>query len=403
MKKIIVFFLMAFALMVGSVSMQASAVGVRASDIAQAYLYVLRSAGISNNLSFKPIIFCNVIGGAEPELILVRGESSENRSLEIWSFSHGSAFRVAHVDWSSWGEKLGYLYLLNDGSLLSQFDQVMIAEKEFDGKYIAGVKGGRDLTLLIPGASFSYSEASTGFLEFSETGYNEYKDCSYNGKSISSDEYLSIQTSWKQKISRLLISMSGGTQSDEAMTYSEAITYLDGIGSFFDVKPGSYYANAVDWAVNKGITDGTAIGFFSPSANCTRAQAVTFLWRAAGSPTPASNYTPFKDVQRGSYYEKAVLWALERGITGGTSTTAFSPNSPCTRSQIVTFLYRMAGSPGVYGSTGFVDVKPGKYYEKAVVWAVQHKITEGTTASSFSPDNNCTRAQIVTFLYRDMA
>ena len=171
-------------------------------------------------------------------------------------------------------------------------------------------------------------------------------------------------------------------------------------GVFVDVPEGSYYEEAVDWAVEKGITTGTGNNYFTPDGICTRAQAVTFLWRVAGSPTPKTEAMVFEDVLDGSYYYEAVLWAVENGITVGTSATTFSPELTCSRAHIVTFLWRAANSPSVKTDNPFTDVAADAYYIDAVLWAVKHKITVGTTLSTFSPDEGCTRAQIVTFLYR---
>ena len=171
-------------------------------------------------------------------------------------------------------------------------------------------------------------------------------------------------------------------------------------GVFVDVATGSYYEDAVDWAVENGITQGTDDTHFSPDGICTRAQAVTFLWRAAGSPAPRSRTVPFTDVPAGSYYYDAVLWAVENGITEGTSDTTFSPNMTCTRAQIVAFLWRSEKSPAAGTANPFADVKSTAYYADAVLWAVKENITRGTTNTTFSPDADCTRLQIVTFLWR---
>ena len=171
-------------------------------------------------------------------------------------------------------------------------------------------------------------------------------------------------------------------------------------GVFVDVATGSYYEDAVDWAVENGITQGTDDTHFSPDGICTRAQAVTFLWRAAGSPAPRSRTVPFTDVPAGSYYYDAVLWAVENDITKGTSDTTFSPNMTCTRAQIVAFLWRSEKSPAAGTANPFADVKSTAYYADAVLWAVKENIAKGTTNTTFSPDADCTRAQIVTFLWR---
>ena len=174
-------------------------------------------------------------------------------------------------------------------------------------------------------------------------------------------------------------------------------------GVFVDVPEGSYYEEAVNWAVEKGITTGTDATHFSPDGICTRAQAVTFLWRAAGSPAAKSAVMPFTDVKAGSYYYDAVLWAVENGITKGTSDTMFSPDATCSRAQIVTFLWRSQKSPAAGTANPFTDVKASAYYADAVLWAVKEDVTKGTTNTTFSPDANCTRAQIVTFIWRALA
>lgn len=171
---------------------------------------------------------------------------------------------------------------------------------------------------------------------------------------------------------------------------------------FTDVPSGAYYEDAVIWAVKKGITSGTSATTFNPDGSCTRAQAVTFLWRAAGSPEPKSAAMPFTDVPAGSYFEKAVLWAVENGITKGTSDTTFSPDASCTRAQIVTFLWRAGGSPAVSGNSAFSDVASDAYYAAAVAWAEKNGVTGGIGGGLFGSDNTCTRAQIVTFLHRAM-
>lgn len=169
---------------------------------------------------------------------------------------------------------------------------------------------------------------------------------------------------------------------------------------FVDVPSSAYYYDAVAWAVENGITNGTSATTFGPDVSCTRAQMVTFLWRAAGSPEPVTTSNPFTDIQPGAYYYDAVLWAVEQGITSGTSATTFSPDATCTRAQMVTFLWRQEGSPVVNYAMSFTDVDANAYYAEAVRWAVSEGVTNGTSATTFSPDMDCTRAQIVTLLYR---
>ena len=173
-----------------------------------------------------------------------------------------------------------------------------------------------------------------------------------------------------------------------------------GSNPFSDVAGGAYYNEAVRWAVKNGIASGTDAKHFSPDAACTRAQAVTFLWRAAGCPAPALAENPFADVKSTDYCYDAVLWAVQTGVAKGTSASTFSPDAACTRGQIVTFLYRAAGSPSGYGNSGYTDVPETSYCAAPVAWAVALRVTSGTSAITFSPDALCTRAQIVTFLYR---
>ena len=169
---------------------------------------------------------------------------------------------------------------------------------------------------------------------------------------------------------------------------------------FTDVKEGAYYVDAVNWAVDKKVTSGKTETTFAPNDSCTRAQAVTFLWRAAGSPEPTASEMTFTDVKADAYYYKAVLWAVENKITSGMSDTLFAPDATCSRSQIVTFLYRMQNSPKSKAKNPFTDVKADAYYANAVLWAVENGVTTGASATTFDPAGDCTRGQIVTFLYR---
>jgi len=165
------------------------------------------------------------------------------------------------------------------------------------------------------------------------------------------------------------------------------------------VPNGAYFYEAVKWAVKNGITTGVGNDLFAPEQPCTRAQIVTFLWRAAGSPEPKGAASGMSDVVSGSYYEKAVAWAIENGVTTGTTTSTFSPDATCTRAQSVTFLYRALGKK-VESSANFTDVKSDAFYTDAVNWAVANNVTNGTSNTTFSPNADCTRAEIVTFLYR---
>lgn len=178
------------------------------------------------------------------------------------------------------------------------------------------------------------------------------------------------------------------------------------VSPFVDVKDtaaNAWFYEPVLWAVNNGITTGMTQTEFMPDNTCTREQAVTFLWRAAGEPEPSKTTTPFVDVVKGSYYEKAVQWAYETGITTGVDATHFDPGGQVSRGQFVTFLWRLEGKPSASGKQSFSDVVSGQYYYNAVLWATEQKITDGMGGGKFEPNTICTRAQVVTFLYRALA
>ena len=185
-----------------------------------------------------------------------------------------------------------------------------------------------------------------------------------------------------------------GTKGEEA-SGTMAITIAQTM-NFIDVKPGDFFYEPVKWAVNNKITNGTSSTTFSPYKNCNRAEIVTFLWRAAGSPEPKTA-SSFTDVPANAYYAKAVAWAVENGITNGMTETTFAPDATCTRGQSVTFLYRVLKGTAS-GSTNFTDVASDAFYADAVNWAVANNVTNGTSNTTFSPNADCTRAEIVTFL-----
>ena len=196
-------------------------------------------------------------------------------------------------------------------------------------------------------------------------------------------------------------------KSFEKKNYGGKITWVgtafdwDSQGtSFKDVPEDAYYKDAVAWAVENGITAGTSKDQFSPNADCNRAQVVVFLWRASGSPEPKATTSPFSDVNETDYFYKSVLWAVEKGITVGTSKTTFAPDSPCTRGQIVTFLWRDANSPDAsIKESPFTDIKNDEFLKRPILWAYENKVTAGTSKTTFSPSVVCTRAQTLTFLY----
>ena len=196
-----------------------------------------------------------------------------------------------------------------------------------------------------------------------------------------------------------------GYNGTAAQSYAEEngfkfVSLDNAVGNFTDVKPKDWYADAVLWAVENGITAGVDEHHFAPKQNCTREQVVTFLWAAKGSPEPQSDANPFKDVKKNSWFRKSVLWAVEQGVTGGVDETHFGVGKACDRAQVVMFLWAAAGKPEPETAENkFTDVKKKDYFYSAVLWAVENGVTGGTTPTTFSPKNICTRAQVVTFLY----
>ncbi len=206
---------------------------------------------------------------------------------------------------------------------------------------------------------------------------------------------IKLQARWESEAEGEDFVIAGGLLSGILESAASALEE-----TFVDVSRGAYYYNAVQWAAERGIAGGVDKKHFAPDESCTRAQAVTMLWRAAGCPAVWTE-NPFEDVDADDYYYEAVLWAVANGITSGADETHFSPDEPCTRGQIVTFLHRAERCYDAHDDFGFVDVKTGSYCEDAINWAVENAITNGTDVGAFSPDDTCTRGQIVTFLYRN--
>ena len=195
-------------------------------------------------------------------------------------------------------------------------------------------------------------------------------------------------------------------KEDGTINASRYVTVLAGekasAASFTDVPADSYYSESVRWALEQGVTTGATASTFAPTAECSRAQVVTFLWRAAGSPEPETTVNPFTDVNEEDFFCKAVLWAVENGITTGLSDTRFGPYALCSREQAVTFLWRANGTPAAEAAAAFLDVENDAFYADAVAWAVEEEITTGLDSTTFGVASNCNRAQVVTFLYRSM-
>ena len=227
---------------------------------------------------------------------------------------------------------------------------------------------------------------------------------SFTLKGDASDAYTTLTASCGKLSGKHAVFFNFYAVSQDEICDFGSFGFRDASFHFEDVKDLSqYYYAPVYWAVDEGVTTGTSETRFSPDAGCTRAQVVTFLWRAAGEPEPTAAANPFGDVSADQYYYKAVLWAVEKGITKGMTADTFAPDATCTRGQIVTFLWRFKDQPKAETTENpFKDVPAGEYYTDAVMWAVEKGVTKGTSADKFSPDSTCTRAQIVTFLYRAM-
>ena len=248
----------------------------------------------------------------------------------------------------------------------------------------------------------SYVDSYVGVTSHSYSDWETIKDAACTEKGEESHSCTTCGATEKRDVDALGHNFEDGT----CTRCGEAEPEVPVVNPFTDVIDGKWYFDAVLWAVDKGVTTGLTPTEFGPNEVCTRAQVVTFLWRAAGQPAPTSDNNPFTDVSDSKYYYDAVLWAVEQGITEGYgSKTTFCPNQECSRAEIVTFLYRTAGNPAVQSANNpFVDVPDGKWYCNAVLWAVSEDITKGHGSdTTFCPDLDCTRAEIVTFLYRTQA
>ncbi len=383
MKKRILALLLALCLLTVGVN----AANVTAKTVARAYRGVLDSATLRDSHSVR---FYDVCGDGAPEMLLLT-QQRNGEQLQIWTYQDGEAVRALTVDWVEVSASRHWFYLLKNGSFAWYY-----VNGGYDPPTWNGTNQGT--TYARDGASLRQTQVYA--YDYRETdGSVAPRGGTLNGQPVSASSAAQLDRAMRASFSLVLMSTDSGSVSG-AMSKSEARTYLNSItGQFFDVPNGQYYTDPVAWAVKNGITSGTSETMFSPDRACTRAQAVTFLWRAAGQPK-VSGGASFSDVPAGQYYSEAVAWAVATGVTAGTSPGRFSPDAPCTRAQIVTFLYRAAGAPAVSGGGGFYDVPTGAYYDLPVRWAVENGITDGTGSGRFSPASPCTRAQIVTFLYR---
>ena len=364
-----------------------NAADLTAKTIAQAYRGVLDSAKLRDSRSVR---FYDVCGDAAPEMILLT-QARSGEQLQIWTYQDGAAAQALAVDWVEVSASKHWFYLQKNGNYGWYYTNGGYDHPIWNGTN-QGTTYARDGASLRQTQVFTFNYKETASTVTPSGG-------TLNGQTIGASAANQLDRAFSAGFSLLLMS----TDSEKvpgAMSKSDARTYLNSItGQFFDVPTGRYYSDAVAWAVKRGVTSGTSEVMFSPDSPCTRAQAVTFLWRAAGQPD-AGTSAGFTDVPADKFYSEAVAWAVATGVTSGTSAGRFSPDAPCTRAQIVTFLYRAAGSPAVSPGGSFYDVPTGAYYELPVSWAVENGITTGTSGNRFSPADTCTRAQIVTFLYR---
>ena len=355
------------------------------------------SADVDN---FGEAMFFDLDDAAPREMILVRcPEDAAHAMLEVWTIRSGKAERVLNTP----------LVVLVGGNTGSA------SVGEYNGKPILVAESRSsepgDKTVTYTGG-FKRFVMENGKVDIDESAfYTEVVDSSPNAgedpilydksDAIIQGEWHDYRDylEWRHSVV-LLATNAGYTASDwddDAEPFSAARDYCS--TGFWDVRAGKWYTESVLWAAEKNITNGTAPDRFSPNENCTRAQFITFLWRAEGEPKAKKNST-FSDVAERRYYYPAVSWAVSEGLTTGVGGGRFDPNGTLTRAQVVTFLWRLAGSQKTKGVTAFTDLKPGAYYLDAVGWAVSANVTNGITDTTFVPNDPCTRAQTVTFLQR---
>ncbi|MBQ6403443.1 MAG: S-layer homology domain-containing protein [Oscillospiraceae bacterium] len=346
-------------------------------------------------------MFFDLDASAPRELILVRcPEDAAHAVLEVWTIRSGEAVRILHTP----------LVVLAGGNTGSAH------VGEYHGRPILVAESRSpevgDTTVTVTGG-FKRFVMENGRVDIDESAfYTEVIDISPNAKSdpiLYDKSDAIIQGVWHPYVDYLdwrhscvlLATNAGFTGTDwddDAEPFKVARDYC--LTGFWDIPAGKWFTESVLWAAERGITNGTSPDRFSPNESCTRAQFVTFLWRSEGQPKAKTNST-FADVPQTQYYFPSVSWAVGEGITNGVSATKFDPKGTLTRAQVVTFLWRLAGSPKTRGVTPFTDLKPGAYYLDAVAWATSTGVTNGMTDTTFAPDAPCTRAQAVTFLMRE--
>ncbi len=375
-----------------------------AEENLSAYVPVLEDA-IQNDADssvFGEAMFYDLDDKAPREMILVRcPEDLTHAVVEVWTIEKGKASRLLREP----------LYALVGGN----FGSVTIGEYQNQSILLTeSISQEVDEGILTVEGSIKRFGMEHGAIRQQESAvYTEVRDVSdkaaedpilyKKSHATIAGKYCSYEDFIDWRHSFILLSANYGFTDeafdDDAEPFAQARDYCT--TGFRDVSLSAWYADAVRWAVEKDVTKGTDAEHFSPNGQCTRAQFVTFLWRAMGKPA-SRGVTPFTDVPGGQYYTEAVAWAVAQGITNGTSDTTFSPNNTLTRAQVVTFLWRLAGSPKAAKAAAFSDVKSGAYYAEAVAWAVAQGITKGVSDTRFAPADVCTRAQTVTFLYRQL-
>ena len=302
-----------------------------------------------------------------------------------------------------------YLPILADEADYCITDGMFTLPTDYTGKYLGfgfGEKATEGCTITVENLTPEVAVATAdGTITCLNEGYAEFRVTLIRDKdnALMSINYISLLVSDELRVADF--TDHGEQKPDESTEPDEPIEPdIPAENPFADVTENDYFADSVAWAVENAITNGMSATEFAPEASCTRGQIVTFLWRAQGCPEPKSNAKPFTDIKSDAYYCKAVLWAVENGITSGMSATTFEPETTCTRAQAATFIWRANGKPIAENKEHpFADIVAGEYYYEAVLWAVENEITNGFSATEFAPANNCTRAQIVTFLYRASA
>lgn len=321
----------------------------------------------------------------------------------IAKFSDGcAAVRVGDIQTGKYGfiDRSGKLIVPCQYTRATDFSEgfAMVANSEFKWGYIDST--GREIVPFRYEYGYPFSngmarvEGSNGKYGYVDKTGKEVISCQYNDAGNFLDGVARVENSNGKWGYLAIVDTDTPSQSEPQPTPT--------VGGFKDVKSTDYFADAVAWAVSQKITAGTSADTFSPNSTCTTAQILTFLWRAKGSPEPTSKTNTFTDIKESDYFYKAALWAKENNIISKDS-TVFNGNTPCTRSMAVLYIWRSAGFPAAEKTSSFTDVAATTLYAPAVDWAVEAGVTSGTSATTFSPDTTCTRAQIVTFLYRAFA